>query len=209
MIKRVMFLLIILVASTNVVEAKDTGKSRAAFLKVGVGARAAAMGEAFCGLSDDISAIYWNPAGISQLTQTEIMTTHHSYFQGINNEYLAFVHPNKDATALGVSLSMLGINGIKGYDKGNKYVSDFKADDMAISLAYSKMFGQGAAIGAGVKLVKQGLDNKDTTNLVVDLGGLYHTPIHNLVVGAAMQNIGINIIAIKSGERLMTRCRSG
>ncbi|MDI6780864.1 MAG: PorV/PorQ family protein [bacterium] len=192
MLKRVVFSLIISFMFINLVEAKDVGKSRAAFLKVGVGARAVAMGEAFCALSDDISAIYWNPAGLAQLTQTEVMTTHHSYFQGINNEYFAFVHPNKNSTALGVSLSMLGIDGMKGYNKYNVRGSDFKANDMAMSFACSKMFGQGAAIGAGVKLVKQGLDNKDTTNLVVDLGGLSHTPIHNLVVGAAMQNIGIN-----------------
>ncbi|MBU0700322.1 PorV/PorQ family protein [bacterium] len=192
MLKRVVFLLMIFMVSVSLVEAKDAGKSRAAFLKIGVGARAAAMGEAFCALSDDISAIYWNPAGISQLTQTEIMSTHHSYFQGINNEYFAFVHPGKNGAALGAALSMLGINGLKGYDKNDTQGSDFKADDMAMSLAYSKMIGHGAAIGAGLKLVKQGIDNKDTTNLVVDLGGLYHTPIRNLVLGATVQNIGIN-----------------
>ena len=193
MLKKVVLLLIISFMFINLVEAKDTGKSRAAFLKIGVGARATAMGEAFCALSDDISAIYWNPAGLSQLTQTEVMTTHHSYFQDINNEYFAFVRPNKNSTALGVSLSMLGIDGIKGYDKGNTPTKDFKANDMAVNLAYSKMFGQGAAIGAGLKLVKQGLDDKDTTNLAVDLGGLSHTPIRNLVIGAAVQNIGINM----------------
>ncbi|MBI4777843.1 PorV/PorQ family protein, partial [Candidatus Desantisbacteria bacterium] len=193
MIKRVVSVLIILVLSVSFVEAKDLGKSRAAFLKIGVGARAAAMGEAFCGLSDDISAIYWNPAGLSQLTQTEIMTTHHSYFQGINSEYLAFVHPNKNQTAFGASLSMLGINGIKRYDKSNNNLnSNFKADDMVMSLACSKMFGPCAAVGAGLKMVKQGIDDKNTNNLVADLGGLYHTPIHNLVLGATVQNIGIN-----------------
>ncbi|MFH1097102.1 MAG: PorV/PorQ family protein [Candidatus Desantisbacteria bacterium] len=200
MIKRVIFLLIIGMVSVSGVEAKDTGKSGAAFLKIGVGARAAGMGEAFCALADDISAIYWNPAGLSQLTQTEVMATHLSYFQDVNSEYLAFVRPNKNKGALGVSLSMLGVDGIKRYNKTNGNMnSDFKANDMAMSLAVSRMFGQGAAIGAGLKFVKQGIDNKNTSNLVVDLGGLCHTPIHNLVVGAVVQNIGIKASDKKQG----------
>jgi len=200
MIKMMIFLLMIGMVLVSGVEAKDTGKSRAAFLKIGVGARVAAMGEAFCALSDDISAIYWNPAGLSQLTQTEIMATHLSYFQDVNSEYLAFVRPNKNKGALGGALTMLGVDGLKWYDKHNARGNDFKANDMAMSLVYSKMFGQGAAIGAGLKLVKQGIDNKDTDNLVVDLGGLCNTPIRNLVVGAVVQNIGIKASDKKRGE---------
>lgn len=41
----------------------------------GVGARASAMGGAFMGLADDFSAIYWNPAGITQLKGMEVTAT--------------------------------------------------------------------------------------------------------------------------------------
>ncbi|MDR1474358.1 MAG: hypothetical protein LBS38_01540 [Endomicrobium sp.] len=39
----------------------------AAFLKKGVGARALGMGGAYTSLVDDVSAIYWNPAGFAQI----------------------------------------------------------------------------------------------------------------------------------------------
>lgn len=45
------------------------GADPAAFLKVGVGARAMAMGGAFVSVADDTSAIYWNPAGLGKVTR--------------------------------------------------------------------------------------------------------------------------------------------
>ena len=43
------------------------GKDAAAFLKKSVGVKAIGMGGAFTALADDTSAIYWNPAGLSQI----------------------------------------------------------------------------------------------------------------------------------------------
>ena len=41
-----------------------SGTSAAQFLRIPVGARQSAMGEAFCAVSDDVMAICWNPAGL-------------------------------------------------------------------------------------------------------------------------------------------------
>ena len=39
-----------------------TGTTAAQFLKIGIGARALAMGGAYSAVSDDATALYWNPA---------------------------------------------------------------------------------------------------------------------------------------------------
>lgn len=41
----------------------------------GVGARASLMGGAFTGLADDYSAVFWNPAGITQIKGMEVTVT--------------------------------------------------------------------------------------------------------------------------------------
>jgi hypothetical protein len=48
------------------------GTSSLEFLKIGVGARAEGMGEAFVSVANDPSALYWNPAGIGSLLRREI-----------------------------------------------------------------------------------------------------------------------------------------
>ncbi len=42
-------------------------------LGMGVGARAVALGGAFTALADDASAMFWNPAGLTQLKKNEVM----------------------------------------------------------------------------------------------------------------------------------------
>ncbi|MCZ7557432.1 MAG: outer membrane protein transport protein [Bacteroidia bacterium] len=58
-----------------------------------VNPRSAGMGNAFTGLADDASAIYWNPAGLGQLRLSE-------FSFGLSN-----VGMNNDASLLGVSAS--------------------------------------------------------------------------------------------------------
>jgi len=41
----------------------------------GVGVRAMGMGGAFAGVADDVTAMYWNPAGLAQITDREIQVS--------------------------------------------------------------------------------------------------------------------------------------
>jgi hypothetical protein len=59
--------------STDVVFAQRSSTSGAIFLKQAMGTRAAGMGEAFCAVADDLSAVYYNPAGLVQLNVREPM----------------------------------------------------------------------------------------------------------------------------------------
>ncbi len=56
---------------------------RLATPSVGVGARAFGMGDAYTGVANDFSAIYWNPAGLAQLEKGEF--SFGMNFQGIKN----------------------------------------------------------------------------------------------------------------------------
>lgn len=56
------------------------------FLSVGHGARANAMGETYVAVADDNTAIYWNPAGLTQLKEDELSLTYSDRFDGLANE---------------------------------------------------------------------------------------------------------------------------
>ena len=45
---------------------------RGAFAAVGIGARPLGMGGAFVAVADTPDALYWNPAGVGQLSKTQV-----------------------------------------------------------------------------------------------------------------------------------------
>ena len=62
-------------------EAQDLGEQRVAtsmltFVKIGLGARAVAMGEAFVPVADDATTMYWNPAGLALLEARHLHVSH-------------------------------------------------------------------------------------------------------------------------------------
>ena len=82
--------LILLLASN----AYTKGEAGAQFLKIGAGARACAMGEAFTGIADDPSAIYWNPAGLTQMNSAQIIAMQNFYLLDMSYQYLGMVLPS-------------------------------------------------------------------------------------------------------------------
>jgi len=87
-VKRILTLALALSLSFSAASAatRETG----AFLKVGVGARAMGLGDAFTAVSDDGTAFYWNPAGLSLVRKRELSAMYSGLF-GIS-EPLAGYH---------------------------------------------------------------------------------------------------------------------
>ena len=72
------------------------------FLNIGVGARAAGMGNTQAALANDVTAGYWNPAGIAHIQGSPQMGLQHSEMYGSIGkfDYLGFVYPFKDSVWL-------------------------------------------------------------------------------------------------------------
>ena len=74
------------------------GEYGASFLEIGVGAKALSMGGAFCSISDDGTAFYWNPAGLGVLEKRILSGMYGQQFGTIQNpfgqfHYVGFTQP--------------------------------------------------------------------------------------------------------------------
>ena len=65
------------------------------FLKIGIGARAVAMGSAFVSVADDATAVYWNPAGIARIQKSVLSINHTTWLADISlrTGHLPVPHP--------------------------------------------------------------------------------------------------------------------
>jgi hypothetical protein len=179
---------------------ESVGTTSAQFLKLGSGARPDAMNGAYVGLADDASGIYYNPAGMAQSLDSELQATHASWFQGVNMENLNAVFALGGEGKLGATLNLLTVGSIARTDQvandpsnpdGN-YVTDgsFSPMDMAAGLAYARPVGAGILLGGDLKLINESLGNAGATGVAAGLGALWVSPIKDLRLGAAVDNLG-------------------
>ncbi|MGH2574171.1 MAG: UPF0164 family protein, partial [Ignavibacteria bacterium] len=83
------------------------GTSSMQFLKIGVGGRATAMGESFVAVANDISALYWNPAGLVQFNEIGVHFSHSEWLVDLKHEFFGGVYRFDKNNALGVSITAL------------------------------------------------------------------------------------------------------
>ncbi|MBU1487008.1 PorV/PorQ family protein [bacterium] len=166
------------------------GTSSASFLKIGVGARAAAMGQAYCALSDDLFAIYYNPAGLANLKDRQLSYAHNLWFDEITHGFLAFAHPIKDIV-LGLGIDYLTMGKAKETTEQNPGGTgrEFRIeDDLALFLSISKRIREDLSSGMNIKYIKQGVADETASGFGLDLGLLWQSAPLNL--GLTIQNLG-------------------
>jgi len=94
--------------------ANGPGTTTAGFLKIGVGARAAAMGEAFTAVASDGTSLYWNPAGFAQIQKRELSAMYNSWFEEIRQGYLSLTFPSSRGT-MGLGTNYVDMGKLEDY----------------------------------------------------------------------------------------------
>ncbi len=94
-----------------------TGQGRKysnAFLSIGVDARALAMSNSVIASTNDVTAGYWNPAGLTGITKSwQAAAMHSEYFASIAQyDYLAFAMPVDATSVAGISVIRFGVDDI-------------------------------------------------------------------------------------------------
>ncbi len=180
---------------------KSAGTSGAAFLKIGAGARASAMGEAYTSIADDASAIYWNPSGLASLKRNEFVAMRAQLFQDLEYNFFAFAHPTKSMGTFAVGLNNLNVTDIE-QRTGDSDAADskFSSNDTAYSLGHSMKISifdlpgrdedGGLQIGETLKIVRQTLSGYAANSVAGDLGVIYRCVERPASLGFVVQNLG-------------------
>jgi len=75
---------------------RKVGAAGGQFLRIAVGARANGMGGAFAGVSNDVSGLFFNAAGIVDVKGYAANISHTQWFGGYTHNYLGAVFPVSD-----------------------------------------------------------------------------------------------------------------
>jgi hypothetical protein len=193
-----------------------SGTSSLSFLKLGPGARAVGMGEAFVSCSDEVTTPFWNPASISGVKGTQVSLTHSQWFQDITAEHFSAAIGASD-NAFGVGLSLGKVPDIERREGPTvEPLALFDAHDMVLSLSYARDLKNACAAGLTVKWIYEKVDVSSASGLGFDLGGICspfsgsgRPVLENLSFGAAVLNLGSKMKFENEAYQLPTQYKAG
>lgn len=96
----------------------NAGRYAGDFMEIGSGVRALGLGKAFAAVADDGSAIFWNPAGISQLKRIEVGLMRSFLYEGLAYyDHLTYCQPLPNDVTIGVNWTRLSIPDVPVFDE--------------------------------------------------------------------------------------------
>ncbi len=188
--KRIIFLMMIFAVSAFA--QTKVGSTAAPFLNIGVGSKAIAMGGAFTATANDVTSLYWNPAGAAKSLTSGAYFSHTQWFADISLNWA------------GAMLNLGGMGIVGGYvtylDYGEIEVTTlrepdgtgemYNAKDMAMGLTYAYNLTDRFSIGGSMKYITQQIWNSSASTVAFDLGVLFQSDIYGLRIGATITNFG-------------------
>ena len=176
------------------------GTTSASFLEIGIGGAGIAMGDAYVASAGDLSAIYWNPAGLALLKSNEALFMYQPWVVDVNSMFSGFALPIP-----GVGTIALGVFGLNygdidvttlEYQRGTG--EQYTAMDYNFNLSYARSIVQWFSFGASFKYINSKIWHTSSNAMAIDLGVLIQTPFfspggkekNGLRIGMSIANYG-------------------
>ncbi len=201
------------------VQAQTIADYAGEFLELGVGARSLALGGAGAAISEDATAGYFNPAGLSQIQFPMVAAMHESRFDGtVTYDYGAFAMPLTATSSAAFSILHIGVSNIldtrnalvdinnNGQLDPNEYldyskVTTFGNYDWVALLSYSTMVNDRLSWGVNAKLIDRRLDPQTTgTGLGFDAAIRYQLT-DALTLAASGQDLTTTLLSYSTGTK--------
>ncbi len=193
------FITILIIMVTSVwVAAQDvdySGTSAANFLKIGVGARQVALGDAASAVVSDASALFWNPAAITRIKgHGGVTLVTMDWLVDSRLSYGAVTLNMANIGSFGFDIQYLDYGKVEEttvYDQ-NGTGRFFGASDMAVGLTFARRLTDRFAFGVKVKYIREQLANASASAFGFDMGAIFRTTFfhNNLWLAATLTNFG-------------------
>lgn len=190
-------------------------ESAVLFLLISPGARPAGMGEAFVGLADDATAVYYNPAGLAFQRGREITLMHSNWLPQFGNDlfidFLAYRQHFEGIGTLGFNVTYLNLGEqFHTLEDSPEPVGTFISYEFAVAATYGMQLSDNWGVGIGLRYIYSNLapygagseqGDGRASAFAFDLATLYKFPFApRLSVGLNLSNLGPKITYIDAAQ---------
>jgi len=186
--KKIFFIMITFILCSSIFAVQNSNIIFS-FFDLGVGARAAGMGEAFTSVADDSSAVYWNPAGLGLLNNIEISVTYDKWFMDTFYQHMTAGFPLSIGT-IGIDTFYMNYGKFESIDdSGVSLNKEIYPYNFGGSIAYGIKLNKSFLLGVSSKFIYQTIDDNTNFGFAFDTGGIFR--INNFSIGFNIQNLGV------------------
>ena len=173
-------------------DVSNKGTTAAAFLEIGVNARAEAMGGAYTAQRGYVDMIYWNPAGLAPINNVSVTFSNTEWLANTTFNFASVAIPIPTVkSVIGASFTTLGVpeQSVRDYD-GSLTGEKYDARDFAVNFALSTHLIPKFSFGVTAKYIYQRIWSGKAIGMGFDFGVQYETPLKGLVMGSSISNFG-------------------
>lgn len=163
------------------------------FLKLDVDARSSALAGNFMSVQNDVNTIFYNPAGLATLENTNASIGFFKYLLDINAGNAAYSQKFKDLGYFGAGIRYINYGSFDKYNENYENIGTFSSNDLALSLSYSNKYQDFLSYGGSIKFIYSNIDEYNSVAMAFDFGLLYFIPEQSLTLGASLLNLGTQL----------------
>ncbi len=194
--KNTFFTLFFILYTLSFGQKDHVGTSVANFLKIGIGGKAVSMGDAFTAISDDPTALFWNPGGIGFQNKFALNFSYTQWIFETNSSFFGAVIPMGEFGTFGASVNSFSSGDIEEttITKPHGTGRVFDASDISIGLSYARMLTDRFSAGITLKFIEENLSLESATAFAVDVGSIFILDFdYNFRLGLVISNLGSNM----------------
>ena len=203
-------LLLLIAISFVPLESAGQGTTAAPILNLGGGTRAAALGDAFSAVNNDVTAALWNPSGLGIMENRQVALSYVDRAQlfgeageGLYYAFFAGALPLSDLGTLGTMLQLEGQGTIDvTVDSPEPIRTENLGTNWVWTVSYADRLAKGLLGGVSGKIISLKLGEESARAYAIDLGMQYDLSsiLVPIQVGAAVQNWGTRIHFIDENQ---------
>ena len=171
----------------------NVATTSAAFLEIGPGARSLGMGSAYVSVANDASSLYWNPAGIVNVSRPEVQSFYTPWLVETQYYYNTAVVPLGSYGNLGFSFTAITMDEMivrtVQDPEPSDYGQKFDAGNISMGIAYAKKLTDRFSFGFQTKFIQESIWQMNAQGFAIDIGTLFITK-RDLRIGMSVSNFG-------------------
>ncbi|KPK93650.1 hypothetical protein AMJ80_05830 [bacterium SM23_31] len=169
-------------------------------LKTEISARASSMGGAFVGISGDVHALFYNPAGLTGIQEKIVSFTYLDHVMDFKAGNIIFSSTYGLNTRYGIGIKYINYGTFEGRNVDGSDAPDYTPQDIVLTGGIAREYCSNLYYGVSGKLLYSKIASYSSTLAAVDGGIIYKIPEQMLTFGVSAANIGYVVSAYSESK---------